>query len=296
MIKFAAISVLIIQVLCVVFPIIQKQKDDTKFRHSLWDYLIILFSLIGFGFSIYILNYTDDEDLRLKKKEEDYRIELAQKLAERDSIKLRSDSLLTLYYIEKLDSSYTNSVKASNEALAKYNLVLIDSLRRVRDNINAKAKSRPFLTIPAIVKGESAPIYLDKDEMGDIINIKYESLNNVSFNIKVKYYLLKCKTENPRYTRIEKIIDSGFLFKERSSLSQERIATSSIFINEEIKKLNCVYIYLKGTYCSDEYCKETIDYEEALIFDVKNNKMLLYPIDKQDLIRIRALFFSKPSR
>jgi len=213
-----------------------------------------------------------ETDFKSEKKEFSHQKEIAEINSANRTEKIVRDSLYDIKLQEKLDSSYSKSIRASNQALAKYNLVLIDSLQTVSNKINIKSINKPQLALAAAELGTTAPIYISKDSVGNIIKIKFVSSNNTSYNITIEFYLLQCKIEAGMI--VYSTIDSGYLFRDRSSLVQNRFATAGISLKPEYLNLNCCIILMMGNFSIDNENFYKIPFQEAIIFDIKNNRII----------------------
>lgn len=213
-----------------------------------------------------------ESDFKNELKEFSHQKEIEQINSVNRTEKIVRDSLNDIKLQEKLDSSYSKSIRASNQALAKYNLVLIDSLQTVSNKINIKSINKPQLALAAAELGTTAPIYMSKDSVGNSIKIKFVSSNNTSYNITIKFYLLQCKQEADMI--VYSTIDSGYLFRDRSSLVQDRFATAGIGLKPQYLNLDCCIILMIGKFSVDIESFYQIPFQEAIIFDIRNNRIV----------------------
>ena len=134
--------------------------------------------LITCAFLVIVVNFFKDgrteremENFNIAKANIDSQLQRSQKELQISQNKLYSLQASTKDAILKmLDSTYVNSIKASNIALDEYNLQFVDSLHKVVDSINPNAIN-PQLSLIPYRTGSVGPAYLDK------IKNFYESLN-----------------------------------------------------------------------------------------------------------------------
>lgn len=200
--------------------------------------------------------------------ESNFKEELNIKLAERDSIHEVKDSMLTVYYSLKVDSSYAKSISASNEALAKYNLVLIDSMNKVTSKINLKTINLPQISLEANSSAGS-PLYISQLNNEDYLNIKFVSSNNTSYNIRIDYCIINSK-EISNNQFLYKVIECGKIYDNRKVFLSGRFSTTQIKVNSSWKLIENPIIIFSGEFSSDEENKNKRNYFQAYEFDFKN--------------------------
>ena len=86
--------------------------------------------------------------------------------------------------LKMLDSTYVNSIKASNLALEEYNLQFVDSLHKVVDSIKPNAVN-PKLSLAPSQAGSVGPVYLDKIKNFDVLKIQL--ISRVQYHITLHY-------------------------------------------------------------------------------------------------------------
>ena len=197
----------------------------------------------------------------------------------------RDDSAQTKFFVERLDSSYFNSIRASNEALAKYNLVLVDSLNRVANKITIKSINKPQLSIAPSEAGQVSSLYLVQDSGINFLAVKFKSNNNTSYNIKLGYCILKSTFSNNLI--IYNTIDSGYYFWDRKFLNSDIISTARILIDQNVLQTDNSIIFFHGTFSSDRNNLDIVDFDEAYYFDLKNNKQYS-PLDYNTISEIKS--------
>lgn len=239
----------ICQLFCLIIPVINKKKiPEEKAKYDIGDYLLIALSIIGFAFSFFIFLSTQDEEKSKAILESKYQIDLSKKLAERDSLHQLQDSLLTIYYGNKVDSSYTKSIMASNKALAMYNLILIDSMNRVSKNINFKAINQPQLTLEGL-SSQGGPLYITFQKGQPVLNVKLKSINNTAYNLDIKMCILKITRDNRESVTWQYV--SCEPFEKRSFLTHDIVTTSEVDIPKEWLKLDKAMVIFYGTFSTD---------------------------------------------
>ncbi|HLP35432.1 hypothetical protein [Lacibacter sp.] len=271
MFTFLSVLLLLFQIFSVIIPIIDKRTKSAweDVKYSTLEKTLIIFTILSFGLSIAIFLIGQDSEKEKEKQAEVYQNDLRKKLAERDSLHQINDSIRTLFFIQRLDSSYTKSINASNDALAKYNLELVDSLNRVTNKINIKSQNKPQILIAPAEKGQVSPMYLTTLDNQNALAIKLVSSNNTRYNIKIRFYILSYKEENN--ILIYNIIDTGYIFYDRKFLVQDVISTSHIDIKKEFLQIENSIIFFQGSFSSDNENKDVYKFEEAYFFDFKKN-------------------------
>ena len=287
MLLILSLLLLIFQLFCVLIPIIDKRKNSGKneIKYSNWEKALITFSILAFGLSIAVILVSQDSEKEKENQADTYQIDLKNKLAERDSIHQRSDSIQTYFFIERLDSSYSKSIRASNEALAKYNLELVDSLNRVTNKINNKSINKPQFSVAPAEAGTTPPMHLTKEENENYLAVKFISTNNVSYNIKIRFCILKCAFENKHI--IYSALDTVAPFYDKKFLIQNVFSTALIPIKPEFLQMENSIIFFTGTFSSDEANKDVSHFEDAYFYDLKNNKQNS-PLDASLLLDIKS--------
>lgn len=179
-----------------------------------------------------------------------------------------SDSLHEKIIRELLDSSYIKSLKASNEALAKYNLVFIDSLHNVANTINVKAVLSQ-LTISS-VENNKPPIYIDEKNNQKTLNIKFMSSKATSYNINLNLYL--CKMTEKEY---KIIYHKNDIFSDDNFLVPDRFRTIQFYLDSTIIQEESIEIIILGTFSRDDKGKDNVEFKQVFAFNVKDNHILI---------------------
>jgi len=168
------------------------------------------------------------------------------------SLSNKADSIKLLELATKdtikaaIDSSYAHSIRASNEALAKYNLQLQDSLKLIKFN-----QSEHRLHLAPIDTHE--PIFEDSLNGKKVLKIQLQA-DGAVYNIKLKYFVLPIRrTTETGATIYNKhiVIDSGNI-ESNSEVADRNITTTYFFPNKLTMHLPEIIIVVKGYYSKDE--------------------------------------------
>lgn len=195
-----------------------------------------------------------------------------------DNAKAKSDSLFHASQIEianlqvstkdsiikKVDETYIYSIKASNEALAKYNLEITDSLHSVINKLKLNTL-RPQLRLAPLEKGYQS-VFLNKERT--ILNMQFKSNGGTSYNIKMYYYFIKITDIGYR------ILYSDILFHGETFITDEVKTTAPINELPPILDDPDILIFLTGSFTKDPEGKINVPYNEAISFNFKENKFI----------------------
>lgn len=237
------------QILAVVFATTNKQNGE----YTKLDYAIAIVSIVGFGAALYLTFTTKDKQDVKDLLEIKYQETLRKELNTRDSLHRITDSSMVRENQKQVDSAYGKSITASNEALAKYNLILIDSMNTVSKKVNYKALGEPQLALAGSNESGS-PIYIDIKNGDSTINFKVISVNNIAYNISIAYSIFgEYKNAGNKYL--------VFLNSETLTQNMRFIIPSNILtLGNYLKKSNSYpelgQIVVKFEYFTDE--KHTI--------------------------------------
>jgi hypothetical protein len=116
-----------------VFGLTDEIAKKIKLFQSL-NSLTFKFLVYLFGIVLIILGtvlQANENDQTSEAEKQSHLLEIKNMDSSYRAEKRNSDSLYQKKLHNALDSSYSRSIKSSNEALAKYNIVLIDSLNKV---------------------------------------------------------------------------------------------------------------------------------------------------------------------
>ncbi|MFT3911507.1 MAG: hypothetical protein QM737_18935 [Ferruginibacter sp.] len=291
---FTSLTVIfsVIQLCIVLIPIIFKDKDpqNPQIKYTKKDIWLIIFSILALGLSLYIFFENQDNDAQKENDrkliEKQYKEELDKKLASRDSIHSVEDSMLNVKYNLRVDSSYQKSIKASNEALAKYNLVLVDSLNRATEKINIKTAAMPQISLTPNEKEGTPNIYLSKEGSEDVLNFRIISMKNIAYNLSLKYCIVK-PIGNVKFINSVQVIDCGTLTPQKKFLNENTFFTPYISIKPEWLQIDSSIVFVYGTFSADIDNKKIIQYHEGRLFSFKGNT-IAGSVDEVWLGRIEA--------
>lgn len=190
-----------------------------------------------------------------------------------------SDSLNNKKIQQILDSSYLKSIKASNEALAKYNLVIIDSLHKVASTINSKTLD-PQLSVASAGNG-IVPIRIAKSADLNELQIKFVSANATSYAIKINYYILKAGS-------LIDILQSGVLIPGEKFIVPNINTTTSIQLLPKTLMQDSILIILTGEFSKDREGKIIIPYKQSFNFNIHDNSFYeILGINYQNIIKYK---------
>jgi hypothetical protein len=225
--------------------------------------------LITCAFLVIVVNFFKDgrtEREMAAKADIDSQLQRTQKELQISQNKLYSLQASTKDTILKmLDSTYVNSIKASNIALEEYNLQLVDSLHKVVDSIKPNTTT-PKLSLVASQGGSSVPAYLDKIKNFDILKIQLISQGAISYNIALYSYLVNTNFDN--YS----IIQSDTLLRGDTFIAQDLTKSVYIYLTPGAMQKNNLTVVLIGTFTKDFEGKYIIPYHQSFGFDFKKKK------------------------
>jgi hypothetical protein len=225
--------------------------------------------LITCAFLVIVVNFFKDgrtEREMAAKADIDSQLQRTQKELQISQNKLYSLQASTKDTILKmLDSTYVNSIKASNIALEEYNLQLVDSLHKVVDSIKPNTTT-PKLSLVASQGGSSVPAYLDKIKNFDILKIQLISQGAISYNIALYSYLVNTNFDN--YS----IIQSDTLLRGDTFIAQDLTKSVNIYLTPGAMQKNNLTVVLIGTFTKDFEGKYIIPYHQSFGFDFKKKK------------------------
>lgn len=209
---------------------------------------------------ILITNYCSAEKERLSSEEN----QISQN--KKDSIHQRREDSLAYDFKKQIDSSYNKSIKSSNEALAKYHLVIIDSLHTVASTINSKGLPTPQLSVAPFDNGKPC-MYLSNEFNPPIFSIKFISPVATSNQINVNCYIVKEVNNYFWVLKSQNIFHNGFVLPG--------ITTTCKFpVNEDILNEGELFIVLMGKFSNDKTDKKFIPYQQTYKFNFKENKLI----------------------
>ena len=192
-----------------------------------------------------------------------------------EKLKESQDSLYKLQIsaretiLQRVDSSYTKSLKASNEALAKYHVKIIDSLHTVVGTLKINS-AHPQLALAPIANNRP-PVFLNSDG-SDTLKFQFIAANSTCFNIHVEaYYFLD--TDHG-----DQLLYKDTLFTDRVFINTDVTSTIACQVRADLLALPRVLIVLYGSFSRDAMEDDKIPYLEAVKFDFRNNRFLEKPM------------------
>lgn len=248
-----------------IFSVVELIYDKSKEGHFLkkirrGGWTLIIIALLSVVFNLY----------------KDSRSEHKQMIS--DKARAKSDSLFHASQIEianfqvstkdsiikKVDETYTNSIKASNEALAKYNLLITDSLHSVISKLKLNALTPQLLIAPLEKKYQ--PAFLNKEKT--ILNIQFNSNGGTSYNILIYYYFIKITHKG--YS----ILQSDKLFLGETFITDNVRTTALIDLFPAMLDNSEILIFLTGSFTKDPEGKIIVPYNSGFSFNFKENKFI----------------------
>lgn len=191
-------------------------------------------------------------DLLLQKSQEEIRL---LQISTKDSI------------IKKVDSTYINSIRASNEALAKYNLVITDSLNAVVSKLKLES-DKPQLILAPLEVGKQ-PAFLSVVEGKNQLNIQFISKGGTCYNIKLVCTILK-DSGNYNFT----VFDAQTIAFGNRVLTEDILRTAFVEISSNILELTESIVFITGSFSKDPDGKFVISFNDAFKFNFKENKFI----------------------
>ena len=191
-----------------------------------------------------------------------------------------SDSIQKNEIATTLDSSYIKSIKASNEALAKYNIIFIDSLRTVKSTLRPEEPEPEFgLAIPR----DTPNHYFNRETIDgeDWLTTHIVSLRNTSFNINATVYILKNNWLKAHVLR-KKIFFQGV-----NSLDVHTDVTVQVEMTPTILDQSKLIIIFYGYYYKNRNSTEKIILQECYSYEPNSRKtQKLFSQEVQHLVEL----------
>src|SRR5579863_4247860 len=193
---------LIVSVTLMLIAIISVWKDVYKAKSSINFFrrftrigLILIITAVVFTFVNYFKDYNTERKVERADKDKAKADSIAEvsrrKLdSSEDELKASQKLLFELQLstrneiLKGVDSSYNKSIKASNEALAKYHVKIVDSLHTVVGTLKLNSV-HPQLAIAPVESHQ--PVFLSG---ADTLKIQFTAANSTCFNIQVEAYFL----------------------------------------------------------------------------------------------------------
>jgi hypothetical protein len=223
---------------------------------------LIMFALLSIGFNFYRdwkSEGRQDESNKAKAKVDSLLQDSQTKI-----LQLQASVKDTI--IKEVKNTYSNSIKASNEALAKYNLIITDSLHSVVSKLKLDA-SNPQLIVSPLEKG-SQPVFISKENDKNILNIQFVSKGGTSNHVTLKCYIL----ENSSHGYI--VLQTRQFAQGESSITEGVLSTRKIELLPEVLLHSEVIIFLTGSFTKDSQGTIIVPFNDALSFNLKDNKYI----------------------
>jgi len=230
-----------------------------KIRNGGW--VLILIAFLSIVFNLY-------KDLKSEHKQvaSDRAKEKVDSLLHASQIEIKQLQISTKdSIIKKVDFTYTNSIRASNEALAKYNLKITDSLHSVVSRLKLNALN-PQLSVAPLGEGFH-PAFLNKDRSK--LNIQFVSTNGTCYNILIYCYLIK-EIGASGY----EILKSQKLYVGEDFMTDDIKSTTNVDLSPVILDNSEILIFLTGSFTKDHQGKIVVPFNGAFRFNIKDNKYI----------------------
>lgn len=255
--------------LCQILALVIATANKPNGVYNKLDYALAFVSIVGFGAALY-LTFTSKE----KQDEKDlleirYQQTLSKELHTRDSLHRITDSTMVRENQKQVDSAYGKSITASNEALAKYNLILIDSMNTVSKKVNYKAIGDPQLALVGS-DASGSPIYYSLLNGDSLINFKVISVNNIAYDFSIAYCIFgEYQGNGNKYLRF---LNSETLTQNVKFLVPSNVITLNQVINKSITYPEEGLIAVKFDYFTDENHTTKKSLIQHYIFDFKKGR------------------------
>jgi hypothetical protein len=197
-----------------------------------------------------------------------------KKLAQsQEKLKESEDSLYNLQIasretiLQRVDSSYRKSIRASNEALAKYHIKIVDSLHTVVGTLNFNSVHPQLALAPISIH---PPVFLDR--LGsDTLKLQFVAANSTCFNIRMDAYFFSISDSGARFLYKDSLFIGG------AFINPNVVSTVTFPVRNDILALSRSLVVLYGSFTKDALEKMPIPYFEAFEFDFQKNKYLEKP-------------------
>lgn len=261
---------LIVNMILMIWEKSTTELKDPKKRALFWArvFLPVIILVIGI-----VKNLSDDNKARdaSKKLQEEKDSIQKNELDFRNKLAL-SDSTYNNLLTQKIDSTANRNIKNTNEALAKYNLIYVDSLNRIVSTVKSKT-SLPNLTIAAVDPFNTPPFFLDTIDGKPHLKIRFVSEYNVSHNVFLLAYIFGFDSDIPNNFSLKELYPtmkllSGKRLTYRDQISSENYRTTTLPLELPQNYTNrYLLILINGRYYNYENYTEKREYNYAFIFD-----------------------------
>ncbi|RPI06748.1 MAG: hypothetical protein EHM64_01875 [Ignavibacteriae bacterium] len=246
---------------------IKHSKKSPFHRIKGMAWVLILFAILSIVFNLYRdwradLKQEASEIKQLASEKEKKKVDSLFQDAQNKIMQLQKSTKDTIVY--EVKNAYTNSIKASNDALAKYHLRYSDSLHSVVSTLKLNALNSQ-LSISPVIDGKP-PAYLNKDK--DILFINFISKDGTTYNIILTCYLLIGKNYRPTLLKADKLASGESALIVETTRTLQTNISSNILLQPEVD------IFITGSFSRDPEGKIKIPFNDGFTFNFKENKYL----------------------
>lgn len=259
---FLLVGGLIVTVIAGFISFIENKKENRRDKKSIRNNSILFISII-----VGALLSTSSGYISLCEKEDSDRQKYKSDSLFHDSqqriLELQISTKDTI--VDAVKNTFINSIKASNEALAKYNLKITDSMRSVVRKLKIDALN-PQLRIRPLEK-DKQPAFLSKSK--DKLQIQFISVGGTSYRIHLTCYFLQ-RVIGDHYTciNIHKFAHGDTFITENVSSTRDVPITPDILLKSEI------IVYIHGSFTKDSEGNYIVPFDDVFEFNMKENKYI----------------------
>lgn len=264
---FISFTINILLLIFAIFPLLDiiyersdKKKHWQKITKKGWNLILLALLIVAFNF------YKDFEGKKKQEASEQarHRVDSLFQSSQLKILQLQITSKDSI--IKEVKNTYANSIKSSNEALAKYNLRITDSLHSVIDKLKLNAVTSQLLVAP-LSKGTRS-IYVTNVEGQNKLNIKFISKGGTSYHI-----LLTCYYLEQTYAGYS-ILGSVMASLGESYTVEDVVSTKAMDIPAYIFKKSNVVVFVTGSFTRDFEGKRIIPFNLLFKYNFKENKLI----------------------
>lgn len=217
-------------------------------------WLLISCAILSIGFNIY------------KDWREDSKQEASEKAKARvDSLLQASQLSAKDTIIKKVEESYANSIKASNEALAKYNLKFNDSLHAVVSTLKLNSVNPQLLVAP--FEPGKQPVFLSTNKDKKTFNIQFISKGGTCYHIYLRCYFLEQITHMT-------LLESDTIALGENFLTEGVSSTYTTYPRHDMLIRPDVIIFITGSFSKDPQGAVSIPFNAIIRFNFVTNSCL----------------------
>lgn len=242
--------------------LIYKESENSNFLKNVnkngWFLISIAILTIGFNFYKDYKSELENEYSENQRKIVDSLFQDSQN----EILRLQLSAKNSI--IEKVESTYVKSIMASNEALAKYNLQISDSLNSVISKLVIDNSNPQFLLQPQ-EKGKQPISIIDyKGEKG--FRLQFTSIGGNCYNILLDIYIVKL-ANNGTYP----ILHTERLSHNDRFLAENVVRSYMLDINPEVLTEPELFVVATGKFTKDPQGEIIISYDEAFKYNFRDN-------------------------